>query len=336
MKEHIRKVTEGAHLTHDEASCAMRTIMEGDATPAQIAAFLVALKLKGEQAEELAGFVAVMREKSVRVRLDDPDAVDLCGTGGDGTGTFNISTVASFVVAGARVTVAKHGNRSVSSACGSADLLQELGVNIDISPEKVEACINTVGIGFLFAPLFHPAMRHAAKPRSELGIKTCFNLLGPLTNPARVQRQLAGAFSARAAELLASVFAALQPAAVMVVHSEDGLDEISLSAPTRSYTLARGKAAATDTLSHASFGLEPLAAKSLSGGGAKENARIARGILSGEKGPGRDVVLANAAAALLMAGRARTLPEGVALGAESIDSGSALQKLNALREYTNR
>ena len=336
MKDQIRKIAEGSHLTRDEAAGAMRTIMQGDATGAQIAAFLVALKLKGEQTEELAGFVSVMREMSVKVRLDDPDAVDLCGTGGDGTGTFNISTVASFVVAGAGATVAKHGNRSVSSACGSADLLQELGVNIDIAPERVGSCINTVGIGFLFAPLFHPAMRHAAKTRSELGIKTCFNLLGPLTNPAGVERQLTGAFSPRAAELLASVFSRLDPAAVMVVHSEDGLDEISLSAPTRSYTLARGKAAAADTISHASFGMERSAGRSVSGGDAAQNARIAMRILSGEKGPDRNIVLANAAAALTMAGKAATFTDGVALGAEAIDSGNARRKLERLREYTCR
>jgi anthranilate phosphoribosyltransferase len=322
-------------LARAEAASAMRTIMEGEATHAQIAAFLIALKLKGETAAELAGFVDVMREKAVPVRLDDPDAVDLCGTGGDSSGTFNISTVAAFVVAGAGVTVAKHGNRSVSSTCGSADLLQALGVNIDLAPAKVEECINRAGIGFLFAPLFHPAMRHAAVPRSELGVKTCFNMLGPLTNPARVRRQLVGAFSPAAARLIAEVFAGLDPLSVMVVHSEDGLDEISLAAPTLLHRVGPGNARTTGTIAPGEFALPASAAK-LAGGGPHENARIARAILGGEKGPERDVVVANAAAALHVAGRSATLADGAALAAESIDSGKASGSLALLVAETNR
>lgn len=202
MREYLAKVTEGVDLTSEEAASAMRMIMQGEATEAQIAAFLVGLKTKGEQPEELLGFTQVMREKSIKIILEDPDAIDMCGTGGDGLHTFNISTTASFVVAGAGVTVAKHGNRSISSACGSADLLQSLGVSLEMKPEMIEKCINTIGIGFMFAPMFHPAMKHAAKPRKELGIKTCFNLLGPLTNTAGVRRQLAGVYDKRLAALV--------------------------------------------------------------------------------------------------------------------------------------
>src|SRR5258706_5316568 len=206
MREFILKLNECHDLTREEASAAMRTIMDGQASDAQIAGFLMALRLKGEKPDELLGFVEVMRERSIRIALDDGDAIDMCGTGGDGTGTFNISTVASFVVAGAGVTVAKHGNRSISSACGSADVLRALGVNIDLAPERAGDCINSVGIGFLFAPLFHPAMKHAAKARAELGVKTLFNILGPMTNPAGVRRQLVGAFSEGAAQMMAGGF----------------------------------------------------------------------------------------------------------------------------------
>lgn len=336
MRQIVRQLTERHDLTRAEAAYAMRAIMEGGATHAQIAAFLVALKMKGERADELAGFVDVMREKSLPVRLDDPDAVDLCGTGGDGSNTFNISTVASFVVAGAGVTVAKHGNRSVSSACGSADLLQALGVNIDIPPANVEACINSIGIGFLFAPMFHPAMRYAAVPRSELGMKTCFNMLGPLTNPAQVRRQLVGAYSPKAAELIAAVFAGLDPLSVMVVHSEDGLDEISLAAPTIVRSVGGGAAPRAGTIRPEEFGLPAQNGRPLPGGGPHENARIARSILAGERGAPRDVVIANAAAALVVAGASASLTEAAALAAESIDAGRAAQKLEALVEHTHR
>lgn len=336
MKQHLQKLAERLDLSRAEAASAMRAIMEGNASTAQIGAFLIALKIKGEHVEELAGFVEVMREFSLKVRLEDPGAVDLCGTGGDARGTFNISTVASFVVAGTGVTVAKHGNRSISSACGSADVLRELGVNIELSPGLVEACINEVGIGFLFAPLFHPAMRHAAAARAELGTKTCFNMLGPLTNPAGVRRQLVGVYSLPAAALVASVFAIFEPESVMVVHSSDGLDEISLDAPTTAYHVTGAAAGAARTIPPESFGLPRSSARRLGGGDAAENARIALAILGGALGPERDVVLANAAAAIQIAGRAASLAEAVSIASESVDSGRARAKLDALREHTSR
>ncbi len=344
MKGFIQKLSDRQDLTHEEAIKAMRTIMEGQATEAQIAAFLIALKFKGEQPDELRGFVEVMREKSVKVKLEDMDAIDMCGTGGDNSGTFNISTVASFVVAGAGVTVAKHGNRSFSSACGSADVLKALGVNIEQPPEKVEACINKLGIGFIFAPLFHPAMKYAAKPRSELGVKTCFNVLGPMTNPAGVRRQLVGTFDLDVANKMAVVFSQLDAEKVCVVCSQDGLDEISLGAPTAVYEVNSGNAipfrdnqqySRKYDVEPALFGLPSVKRTSILGGSAETNASIAMNVLQGEKGPHRDVVLANAAFGLLVAGKAQTIQEGVNLASESVDSGRALKKLNELKELSN-
>jgi anthranilate phosphoribosyltransferase len=336
MKKFIQKLTDGHHLSKEEASSAMRTMMEGNATDAQIAAFLVALKLQGETTEELLGFVEVMREKSVKINLDDHDAVDLCGTGGDNSGTFNISTVASFVVAGAGVTVAKHGNRSISSSCGSADVLKALGVNIELFPEKVETCVNKIGIGFLFAPLFHPAMKYAAKPRAELGIKTCFNMLGPLTNPAGVRRQLVGAFNFDAASKIAEVFSKLNILKVFVIHSSDGLDEFSLESPTLVYDVDGQNTTNKFHVHPEQFGLPSVKRDEIRGGTAEQNAQTAMNILQGEKGPHRDVVLANAAFGLMAAGKARTVQEGVTLAKESIDSGRALQKLHHLIECSQQ
>ncbi len=332
MKAIIEKVSEREDLSRHEASSAMRMIMEGEATDVQIAALLMGLKIKGEQPEELLGFAEVMREKSLKAHIDDPDAVDLCGTGGDGAGTFNISTVASFVVAGAGATVAKHGNRSISSSSGSADVLRALGVNVELTPDKVSRCINTIGIGFLFAPLFHPAMKHAAKTRSEMGVKTCFNLLGPLTNPAGVRRQLAGAFSRRAAAMMAEVFLHLGAVKVYVISSHDGLDEISLNAPTAVCEVDAGEGTKRYDIAPDSFGLHGVGTPALRGGTAEVNAAIARRILSGEKIPHRDSVVANSAIGLMAAGKAASIGEGVALAIESIDSGRAMNKLNALRE----
>ncbi len=336
MKELILKVSERQHLTRGEAAQAMRTIMEGGATDAQIAALLIGLRTKGEEVDELLGFVEVMREKSVKVSLDDADAIDMCGTGGDGTGTFNISTVASFVAAGAGVTVAKHGNRSISSTCGSADLLRALGVNIDLSPDLAGACINSVGIGFLFAPLFHPAMKYAAKARAELGVKTLFNLLGPMTNPACVRRQLVGAFSRDAAKKMADVFMQLDPLRVLVIHSGDGLDEASLEAATTVFEIRSGLGRGTMHLEPGLFGLGTVKREAILGGSPEANAAIALRILQGEMIPHRDIVLANAALGLLAAEKARTLLEGVKLAAEAIDSGMALKKLEGLRRFSNQ
>lgn len=336
MKDFIQKLSERHDLTREEAATAMRIIMEGQATDTQIAGFLIALKLKGEHPNELLGFVEVMREKAVKVTINDPDAVDLCGTGGDGAGTFNISTVASFVVAGAGVTVAKHGNRSISSSCGSADVLRALGVNIDLVPEKVEACINTIGIGFLFAPLFHPAMKYAAKVRSELGVKTAFNLLGPMTNPAGVKRQLVGAFSQDAARKMASVFTELGSVRVLLVHAHDGLDEVSLDGLTTVFEVNRHLSESKFNVESQIFGLPVVRRDDLRGGSAETNAEITMQILEGKKTPHRDIVLANAAFGLLVAGRARTAREGVLMATESIDSRNALTKLNDLRSFTQR
>ncbi|HLX11859.1 MAG TPA: anthranilate phosphoribosyltransferase [Bacteroidota bacterium] len=334
MKEFIQKIIKREHLTREEARSVMRTIMEGNATDAQIGSLLIALKMKGEHVDEIWGFVEVMREKSLKVHLDDPNAIDMCGTGGDGSGTFNISTAASFVVAGTGVTVAKHGNRSISSSCGSSDVLKALGVNVEISSERVEQCINTVGIGFLFAPLFHPAMKHAAKTRAELGIKTCFNILGPMTNPAGVKRQLVGAFDSATASTMAQVFSELDSAKVCVVHSADGMDEISLGSDTTVHEITRNEERKTYSIEARSFPLPPALRSELRGGDAATNASILLAILSGELGPRRDVVLANAAFGIYVSGKASSIPEAVDAAAMSIDSGKALGKLEAMKKFT--
>jgi anthranilate phosphoribosyltransferase len=331
MKLYIQRVAEGIHLTRSEAAEAMRCIMDGEASDAQIAALLIGLKVKGEQTSELLGFVETMRAKAVRISAEDPDAVDLCGTGGDGLGTFNISTAAAFVVAGAGATVAKHGNRSVSSACGSADILKALGVDITMPPERVERSVNRNGIGFLFAPLFHPAMKHAAKARSELGVKTCFNMLGPMTNPAGVRRQLVGAFSTPAARTMAEVFGQLDVMRVCVVHALDGMDEVSLGAATEVWQVGQS-ALRSYALTHDALGLPSWAAADLRGGTAEENAALVIGVLNGTPGPHRDVVVANAGLALTVAGKAASVRDGVALAAEAIDTGRALAKLRLLKE----
>ena len=312
----------------------MCEIMEGRATEAQIGAFLFGLKLKGETADELTGFVEIMRRKSVRIVVEDENAIDMCGTGGDQSGTFNISTVASFVTAGAGVTVAKHGNRSVSSACGSADVLRALGINIEVSPNIVEQCVNRIGIGFLFAPLFHPSMKSAAKPRSELGVKTCFNMLGPMTNPAGVSRQLVGTFDVHSSKLMADVFSNLRQKRIVLVSSEDGLDEVSLGASTNVIELSGDEARKSYSLPSTSYGLAHVERASIRGGSPAENAAIALGVLQGGRGAYRDTVIANASMALLVAGKAASIHEGVARSVESIDSGKAMSKLQQLREIT--
>jgi anthranilate phosphoribosyltransferase len=310
--------------------------MTNQATEAQIAGLLVALRAKGETVDELVGFARTMRQHAIRVHPDDPDAIDMCGTGGDGSHSFNISTVASLVVAGAGVTVAKHGNRSVSSTSGSADVLRELGVNIQLAPEQTEACINTVGIGFLFAPLFHPAMRYVAKPRVELGLRTIFNMLGPITNPAGVRRQLIGAYTASVARTMAGALTRLDATKVCVVHSADGMDEVSVAGPTSVYEVGRSGSVESYTVSPASFGLQDGSRAGIRGGDAATNASIARAILTGEEGDARDVVVANAAFGILVAGKVRTLEEGAAMATDSIDRGTARRKLEQLQEFTNR
>jgi anthranilate phosphoribosyltransferase len=335
MKEYIRKILDGQDLTSEEATDAMTIIMEGNATEAQIGAFLAAEKMKGERIEELAAFARVMRSKSVRIDLNGTGAVDMCGTGGDGSGTFNISTVASFVVAGAGIPVAKHGNRSISSMCGSADVLKQLGIEITIPPELVRRTILETGIGFLFAPAFHPAMKFAAKPRGELGVKTLFNIMGPMTNPAGVAHQLVGAFSLDAAEKMAEVFSELGAERVLVVHSDDGLDEISLSGPTTVFEVTAGTGVRKYQVNPEDFNFSPANHAELLGGSPEQNAEISRAVLNGERGPRRDVVVLNAGFGIYASARASSPDEGIRMAADSIDSGKALRKLEDLIEITN-
>jgi len=325
------------NLSAAEARQAMLAILEGGVSTAQIAAFLAALRTKGETVDEVLGFAQAMREVAARV---DPGPeyhplVDTCGTGGDRSGTFNISTAAAFVVAGAGVRVAKHGNRSISSRCGSADVMEELGVRIDLAPERVRDCIRETGIGFLFAPAIHTATRHAQPARVELKTRTVFNLLGPLTNPSGANAQLAGAPNPQAASLIAGVLAALGLRRGFVVHGLDGLDEITLAAPTLVYEISEGGIRQRE-FAPEDFGVPRCSTRDLAGGDRAANAQIIRQVLGGAKGPRRDIVLANAAAALVAAGKAADLREAMQLAACSIDSGAAAARLEALIRFTNQ
>lgn len=313
----------------------MSLILAGGATTAQIAAFLVALKMKGETPEEVLGFALAMRERSERVDagVNGEALLDTCGTGGDLLGTFNISTVAAFVAAGAGVRVAKHGNRSMSSTCGSADVLEALGVNIHLTPQQVGAAIREVGIGFLFAPAHHPAMKHAQPARIELKMRTVFNLLGPLTNPAGALRQLIGASTADGAELIAQALAGLGTDHAFVVHGLDGLDEVSTTGPTLVYEITRSKFE-KQLWTPADFGVPRASLAELTGGDRNQNCGMARRILDGDPGAPRDIVVVNAAAALLAAGRASDLRTAVALASQSIDSGAARAKVEQLAAYS--
>jgi anthranilate phosphoribosyltransferase len=336
MKTLIEKCLSGEHLTVGEASNALDTIMTGQATDSQIAGLLVALRAKGETVDELVGFARTMREHSIKVPIEDPDAIDMCGTGGDCSGTFNISTVASFVAAGAGVTVAKHGNRSVSSLSGSADVLTALGVNIQCSTETMQACINRIGIGFLFAPLYHPAMKYAAKPRTELGVRSIFNMVGPLTNPAGVKRQLIGTYHPRAMHLLAGALQNLDVDKACVVHSDDGLDEVALSGGTKVQEVTRNEQPREYHLQPEDFGFGQLTLDGLRGGDKNANAAIAMSVLKGGTSPARDVVVANAALGIYVSGKAKTIIEGRQKAEESIHSGRALEKLQKLIQYTDQ
>jgi anthranilate phosphoribosyltransferase len=329
----IAKLVEQQSLTEEEAAHAMREIMEGGATPAQIAAFLIALRIKGETIEEITGCARVMREKATRIRAPYPNVIDTCGTGGDGSQTFNISTTAAFVVAGAGVPVAKHGNRAMSSRCGSADLLQALGVAIELSPEMAETCLAEVGITFLFAPLFHSAMKYAVGPRREIGVRTIFNILGPLTNPAGAKQQILGVSRKEFAEPMAHVLGNLGSTRAFVVHGADGLDEITTTGETHITALDGGKIASY-TITPEQFGLPRAPLGALAGGDAQQNADITLAVLEGKRGPHRDVVLLNAAAGLAIAGTAPDLQAGLQLAARAIDSGAALQKLRGLQRFT--
>ncbi|HCA79084.1 MAG TPA: anthranilate phosphoribosyltransferase [Bacteroidetes bacterium] len=326
----------GKNLSVVEASKALDVIMTGQASDVQIAALLVALRAKGETAEEIQGFAETMREHSVKITIDDKNAIDLCGTGGDGTGTFNISTTAAFIAAGAGVTVAKHGNRSVSSMSGSADVLRSLGVNIECSAMRTGECLNSIGIGFLFAPLYHPAMKHAAKARSELGTRSIFNILGPITNPARVKYQVVGAHDKIVAEKILLTLKNLGAERAVTLHAQDGADEVTLSGSTNLFEHSTGKGISSYEVSAHSFGLPPAPRGVLSGGTASENAKILTSILGGEHGPRRDAAVANAALGIYVAGKAATLIEARVRAEEAIDSSAAMKKLDQLREYTNR
>lgn len=329
IKEAIAKLIAGQGLAQSEAEDVMNEIMNGEATPSQIGAFLVALRMKGETVDEIAGCARAMRAHATKVVTSRGNVVDTCGTGGDGAGTFNISTVTAFVVAGGGVAVAKHGNRSVSSRCGSADVLEAAGVNIDLGPEEMGRCIDEAGIGFLFAPRLHPAMKHAAGPRREMGIRTIFNVLGPLTNPASASRQLLGVYADDLTETLAGVLDTLGTEHALVVHGSHGLDELS-TAGSNKITEVRSGRTRTYSLSPEQLGFPRCDLDELKGGSAAENVAIMRSLLQGERGARRDTVLLNAAAALLVGGKANNLAHGVELAAESIDSGRALQKLEQL------
>ena len=333
IKEAIGQLVGGHPLTMDEASAVMNEIMEGSATPAQLGAFVTALRLKGETVEEIAGFARTMRSKALRVSISEP-VVDTCGTGGDGKGTFNISTTAAFVVAACGLKVAKHGNRAMSSQCGSADVLEALGVKIDLNPEQVQKCLEKVGIGFMLAPVFHPSMKYAAAPRKEVGIRTVFNILGPLTNPAGARAQVLGVPEKSLTEKMATVLKMLDCQHALVVHGEDGLDEITITGKTFVSELKKGSIKNYEVTPE-EFGLPRAKPDSLKGGTVKDNAELLRSILSGKKGAQRDIVLMNAAAALLAGDKITTLGQGITLAEQAIDNGKALQKVEELISFSH-
>jgi anthranilate phosphoribosyltransferase len=331
MKEFISKVVEGKDLSEDEATQAMKLIMSGEATPAQIASFLTALRMKGETITEISAFARVMREFAAQINPRvDGRLVDTCGTGGDKVKTFNISTIAAFVVAGAGVAIAKHGNRSVTSKAGSADLLEALGVNLNLSPKQVESIIENIGIGFMFAPAFHGAMKYAIGPRKEIGIRTVFNVLGPLTNPANAQAQVLGVFDSALVEPLAQVLGRLGVKHALVVHGLEGLDEISICGETLVAELKNGSVE-TYTLSPEDFGIRRASAEELAGRDAQGNAAIAKALLKdSEGGARRDIVVLNAAAGIYVGGKAKSIASAISQAEKSIDSGRAYEKLLAL------
>ena len=334
IKQAIATLVEGNPISRDDAYGVMKAVMSGETTDAQIAAYLVALRMAGETPEVIAGSVQAMREVVTRVKAPDAGVVDIVGTGGDGAHTFNISTAAAIVTAGAGITVAKHGNRSVSSKCGAADVLEALGVNLGAGPEVMEACLNEEGLAFLFAPALHPAMKHAIGPRRELGIRTVFNILGPLTNPAGALRGVMGVYAADLVDTIAEAAAGLGAEHFYIVHGADGLDEITTTTKTE---VACVTADGVDRfqLDPADFGIAYARAEDLTGGEPEENARILREILDGAAGPRRDAVLLTAAAGIVAGGRATDFTEGLARAAESIDSGAARRKLEALVERTS-
>ncbi|MFU8780073.1 MAG: anthranilate phosphoribosyltransferase [Kiritimatiellia bacterium] len=335
MKAYLQALLERRDLQEGEMAAAFDLIMSGEATPAQIAGFIIALRMKGETVDEIAGGAGSMRRHAVRIDTGGIPVVDTCGTGGDDSGSFNISTAAALVTAGAGVSVAKHGNRAISSACGSADVLGALGVNLEIPPEQVEDCVREAGIGFLFAPKLHPAMKYAMGPRKELGVRTIFNMLGPLTNPAGARGQLLGVFAPELTEPFAEVLARLGSRRAFVVHGHDGMDEITTTAPTRVSELAAGRVK--------TYELDPLrfigdfaSSDDLRGGDPATNAGIIRAVLAGEQGPARDIVCLNAAAAIVAGGKAERLDEGWQLACAAVDSGAASGALDLLIACSQR
>ncbi len=334
MQQAIRAVTECRDLARDEMQSVMTTIMTGEATPAQIGGFLIGLRMKGETIDEITAAAQVMRELAIKVEVSGEHIVDIVGTGGDGSSTFNISTASCFVVAAAGGTVAKHGNRSVSSKSGSADVLEAAGVNLDLDPEQVAKCVNEVGVGFMFAPKHHGAMKHAIGPRKEMGVRTIFNVLGPLTNPAGAPNQLLGVFSKELVEPLAQVLANLGSHHVLVVHSEDGMDEISIGAPTFVAELKKGEIT-TYTIRPEDFGLATAGLASLKVADAAQSLTVVKSVLENQPGPARDIVQLNAGAALYAAGLADSLAAGIAQAGEVLASGAARGKLDSLIAVSN-
>ena len=334
IQDVIQQLLAGNDLDRDTARTVMDQIMSGNATDAQIGGFLIALRCKGETVDEIAGFAEVMREKATPIE-GGKSTIDTCGTGGDGSGTFNISTTVAFVAAGAGLTVAKHGNRAMSSQCGSADVLQALGVNVEVSPELVSRCLDEAGIGFLFAPMLHGAMRHAIGPRKELATRTVFNVLGPLTNPAGARRQLLGVYAAELTPKLAGVLQVLGSERAFVVHGSDGLDEITSTGPSTVTELKEGRLD-TYEVQPADFGFEIATAADLKGGNAAQNARMLSSVLDGDKGPPREIVIMNAAAAVAAGGLADDLQQGASVAAEAIDSGKARAALEKLKSVSNQ
>ncbi|MGD8520801.1 MAG: anthranilate phosphoribosyltransferase [Desulfobacterales bacterium] len=349
IKELISKIVSGEDLTETEMEKAMDEIMTGSATPAQIGAFITALRLKGETVDEIAGAARVMRAKATRIcvnnhlvnidrdeiNIEDETILDVVGTGGDGTKTFNVSTTTAFVAAGGGVKVAKHGNRAISSLCGSADVLENLGVKLDLTSTDVERCINEIGIGFLYAPLFHGAMKHAAGPRQEIGIRSIFNLLGPVTNPAGASVQVLGVYEQSLTDKIALVLKRLGTKEAFVVCGEGTFDEISICGPTKVSHLKENNVR-TFQMTPEEYGFKRAALEEIVGGNAEENATIVRDILDGEKGPKRDMVLLNASAAFVAAGRCDNFKEGIEIAMEVIDSNSARKKLDKLVDFTQQ
>jgi len=331
----LQRVMQRRDLTADQAAAAMDAIIDGQAPGAQVAGLLVGLAMKGERPDEIVGFARSMRARAVRIRVPDGGTVDLCGTGGDGAGTVNISSMAAIVVAACGVTVAKHGNRSVSSRCGSADVFEALGVNVSAAPAVVERCLAEVGLAFLFAPVFHPSMRNAAPVRRELGVRTAFNLLGPLTNPTEPRYQLVGVPRPELTELMARALALLGVDRAWVVHGADGLDEISTTGYTK-VSECRGGAVNTFYLHPNDFGVPKRTPGELAGGDATANAAVVRDVMGGARGAVREIVLMNAGSVLLIAGRAASLSDGMALAARAIDEGAATETLRRLVEISRR